>query len=251
MKEGNKILLASLTVTVLLITIFLVLNSNRVHAEDVPGMPFNLTQENIEKIPTTPEEAQNASIAWIKKSWGENLRSENSFLGRFVSPILKGYDKISPYSDPVFKIILGIAPELSWLFILTFVLWITLITHLYSILSVFSTFSKFASLGISLAMTIIISTLGIPKLIAQKIINLISFMSSWWMQLIVILIIIAIFVLLTSFKDEWEIFKKKLKEKHEKKELKEKVEKAEIKSEAALRTTKTIADAFNDEGAGI
>ena len=39
---------------------------------------------------------------------------------KFFGPIIKGYGKISPYTDPVFKYTLGITPSLTWLFVLMY-----------------------------------------------------------------------------------------------------------------------------------
>ena len=253
MKKGNKVLLYSILSAIVLISIFIILNSKPVHAvdENIPGMPFGITPETIDKAPQNPTEAKNITVAWIKKNWAENLRNENSFLGKFMAPILKGYDKISPYTNPVFKVILGIEPQLSWVFFLTLVIWIMLVTNLYSILSIFSAFSKVTSFIISLGSIILVSAAGLPRLIAQKIIDLIvKFATTWWMQLIAIVIVIAIFMLLTTFRKEWETFKQKFFEQKEKEKLKEGVEEAKTKSNQAYKTTKAISEAFED-GAGI
>ncbi|GEM_PF-4289876 len=216
------------------------------------------------------------SEEYLKKEWGIIFK-EN----KFFKPFYEAYTKISPYTDVFFKYTIGMTPSLSWLFALTFFIWLTFLIYLYRILSVFSESSRiiiFAitllimtllsiegldiKIGLFLSMAILlfvvllsiktnvlvallasiiipfvltafispivlstilkdykpIQMLGLPKFIALSIIGLIALSKIWWVQLIIVGLVILGLIVFDSYSGKIEAFTKKIKEKMAKKE---------------------------------
>lgn len=190
--------------------------------EKVKGIGENLTDSEIRS-------------QYLKQEWGKILE-KNKFFG----PIIKGYGKISPYTDPIFKIILGITPSLTWLFVLTLTFWICMVIYIFRIFELTSPFSESAQYGISFGIIVIISVLGITKKLAEKIINVLSKFTIWWVQLIGIGIIILALVVASILSKNVKEVGKTMKEKREKE--KEKSDRAELSS--AAEQGKKISEAL-------
>jgi hypothetical protein len=252
-KKNNKLKFWLITGAIILLAILALFLINKytgkaidpLNTEDPLGIGLNP-----ENMPQTPEDAGEIANNYLKKEWGKEFRNPQGSVGKYTYIIFEGYDKISPYTDPIFKAVLGVEPSLTWLFILTLTLWITFAIFFYRILSVFSTFSKGVSIIASLCLIVIMSTLKITLTIANWIINTISLLTSWWMQLIVAIAVIIGLVVLSTFSKEWTILVKAWKESKEKSQQKEDIAEAKQEAETANQTTKTITEAF-DEGAGI
>lgn len=213
---------------------------------------------------------------YLKKEWGKILEKN-----KYFDPIIEGYRKISPYTDPIFKYTIGMVPSLSWLFALTFFLWLTFLIYIYIALSVFSESSRVVLFAITLLIMILLSIegvdikiglflsmaillfavllsvkinglvallaslvipfvltafvspivlstllkdykpiqmLGIPKFLALAIISLISLSKIWWVQVIVVVLVIVGLILLDKYSITFKEFIKKTKEKMAKKE---------------------------------
>ena len=199
---------------------------------------------NPENLPQTPEDAKTAASNYLKKEWGKILADS-----KYIGPIIKGYNNyIGPWLNPALKVILGVEPSISWLFALTLIIWITLITFFYRILSVFSTFSKWVSFIISVCTMVIASILKIPLYLANKIISLIGILTSWWMQAIAIAALIVGLILISMFSKQWAAMIKKIKENRKKMKIEMEVEmlKAQGKSQAEIQ--KIITDTFGEVG---
>ena len=156
----------------------------------------------------------------------------------FFGGIMNFLDLISPVTDPIFLFILKTEPSLSWLFVLTLLLWIAIIINTYRTLSLISVFSKITHKVISIGIIIIISILGIAKLIAEYIINAISILPSWWLQSIAAgLIIVALLFASISSKGIL-LLSKKARENKKEKEEEEDREKLKTEVEVAEALTK-------------
>ena len=145
---------------------------------------------------------------YLKQEWGKIL-ANNTFFG----PIIKGYEKIAPVVNPVSKYTLGIKPSLSWLFILTLTLWICILIYLIRIFELFPILSGFTRIVICLGVMMIISSLEITKKLAEKIINIISLFTTWWMQLIGIGLVIIGLIVASIFSKNFKEVGKAMKEK--------------------------------------
>jgi predicted Holliday junction resolvase-like endonuclease len=133
---------------------------------------------------------------YLKKE-GVSLLEKNVIAG----PIIRGYKVISPYTNPILEYCVGMAPTLSWYFILLFIIWFTLVKYFYTFYEVlrdFSTFSNSTSLVISSAFFVILIVLqffqNVSKFFADKIIWSIGLFDEWWMQAILVLVGIIIFI---------------------------------------------------------
>ena len=145
-----------------------------------------------------------------------------------MGPLISGYGKISPYTNPIFEYTLGMKPTLSWLFVLTIVLWICFVTYMLRLLSITSLFSKWVQVIISFGVVIIISVTGITRKLAQEILDKLSLLNTWWMQLIGVVIVIFMIILASVFSEEIEKLIKKIKEKKAKNE--EEINRKKLKS---------------------
>ena len=206
-------------------------------SEDPLGIGFN--PENLNQ---DPEQIKNKTTAYLKQEW-ENILLNNKYIGPFLS-FYK--DKISPYSTPIVKGLLGIEPSISWLFLLTLMIYITFIVFVYRIISVYSTFSPGVSWIIAICLITIFSALGISRNIAGQIINAASLLTSWWMQLIVVILVIALLIFMNVFSKQFGEMLEKMKENREKMKQEMDVLEAKIKSDSAYKTTKAVVKSFED-----
>jgi len=210
------------------------------HAQEMPQLPG---VGNINPETGLPEELEDIKEAgekltdkeersqFLKEAQGKLLK-ENKYTG----PIIEGYEKISPVTDPIFKYTIGLEPSLTWLFTLTFILWIAFLIYTFRILEIASPFSKTVQYTLSIGIIIIISIMGVTKTLAGYIINTISLFTTWWMQLIGIIVIIIALILASIFSDNLKGLFKLIKEKKEKSE--EKINREKLKG--SLKVVETL-----------
>lgn len=175
---------------------------------------------------------------YLKKEWGIIFKENPAF-----KPFYEAYMKVSPYTNPIFKYTIGMTPSLSWLFLLTLALWITLLIYLIRIFE-FTSFSPIVRNLISLIFIVMFSLLGATKAIAELIINLITKLAtSWWMQLFGAVIVVVWLVLLSMFSENLKKWVQKMRENRAK--MKEEIDR--FKSAQNAKTienfTKTISEA--------
>lgn len=140
---------------------------------------------------------------FLRKEWSEKI--EQSFI----------FEKIQAV-NPVFKIILGMEFSLSWLFVLTLVLWIFFVVYAFRILGIFSLIAGWLKFVILIGLIGLNSWFVVTAWISEWIINQISLMSSWWMQLIGALVVIVALVVACVFSKSFENLFKRVKERQEK-----------------------------------
>lgn len=183
---------------------------------------------------------------YLKKEWDKVLTNNSGFFGK----LYRGYSKVSPYSDPVLEYVVGMAPSLSWMFLLVLVIWFMLVKYYYTFYEVlrdFSTFSDITSMVVSLCFLVILLVLQFFQSISvwgsNKIIELISFVTSPIMQVVLVIVGIIILILLSRFSKEVKILAKFVKMKiykmNKEAEEKERIERQEV----ATRNMERIADA--------
>jgi len=147
---------------------------------------------------------------YLKKEWEKILEKSETF-----GPAVRAYKDFSPYTDPVFRYTIGMTPSLSWLFALTLVLWIAFVIYIFRAFEAFGFYSKWAGIGMSFALVIIISMFGFVNLLAELIINAIALTDIWWVQLILIGIVIVGLIVASIFskavKDFFRTLKKRRK----------------------------------------
>ena len=221
----------------ILILLFAILFTNLVYAQvdDI----YDKVDEKFDKfgnVIDNPEDAGQIAQDYLKQEWGKILE-KNKFFG----PIIAQYKKISPYTDPVFGIVLGIAPGLNWLFVLTLALWITFLIFIYRAFHLYGFFSEGVGLIISLCILVIISVLGIPKQFANWIINAISLLGNPIIQLIIAVLVLIGLIFLVKFSKEIEKYMKGVKERRKK--MKEALRKAE--TEIHAKKIETISKAID------
>ena len=164
-------------------------------------------------LPKDTGDLQN--VSYLKTEWGKILEKN-----RFFGPMMIFYGNLSPYTDPVFLILIGMKPAVTWLFVLTFIIWITFIIYMFRISEFFAFYSEKVRYIVAFLLVVLISALGVTKTIAQWTINTIVFFSTtWWIQLIGGLIVIIVLMVLSVFsKNIQDLFKTMAKKREESQE---------------------------------
>ncbi len=176
---------------IILLTFSLILSINLVLSQ-VPENPY---KDDINKINQGKEILKNLTqnetrSEFLKKQWGE-LLSKNTYL----APIFAFFTQISPFTNPFFKYVIGLEPSFTFLFLLTLVLWITLVVVIFRTLDLLSILSKKFHYIAAFGIVIIVSLLGLTKGIAGGIIDSLEKLQTWWIKLIFLIIIIAMLLL--------------------------------------------------------
>lgn len=215
------------TVVVLVIIsfFFAIALAVNIHAQnEAPGMDELPLQEEAEAIQAGQEKYEQFTTAenksdYLKKEWGKIL-SNSPFMG----PIIRGLDKISPVTDPLFKYTVGMEPSMTWLFILTLIIWIALAILIFRLSSLALPFSSSTRYVIAIGGIIFISIFGAVKKFAEGIIAVLSIFNAWYMQLIAALLVIVAIIIGAMFSKQIEKIAKRMKEQKEKEELETGVE---------------------------
>jgi hypothetical protein len=207
--------------------IFVIVNSLLITSQTPDLFGENINQETgqIEIIDDLTDEEKREDF--IRTEWGKIL-DRNKYIG----PLLRGLNEISPFTDPIVRYTVGMEPRLTWLFVVTFVLWWTLVIYGYRLLELVSVFSNLVQVVLSFGLVIIFSLLGGTKWIAELIINTIALFDIWWVQLIGGIVVIIIIVLLGFFSKQLELFFEAMKKRR--KELKRDIEHEKMKGEVEV-----------------
>ncbi len=238
MKRENKILLHSLISAIVLISIFIILNSQPVHAvdENIPGMPFGLTQETIEKTPQTPEEAQNITMTWLKNGWNEYIAKQ---------PVIGKAHNYFLNHQLIFKILFNEPYSFSLTFIAIFALWLFLMILISGLVDGALVKSNGLNFLISIGAVMILAKIGFIKDTVIFTLNLILSPTQWWLRWLLGGVVMVILILITQLKiaakEKIEMYEKeaeKEKTKQNAKEAYQKAEEAESEVEALEKPIK-------------
>jgi len=210
-------------------------------AQDSNGLAQGQIGLNPENIPK-PDNINQIKSDYLKKEWGKIL-ANNTYFG----PIIKAYNKISPITNPIFRYTTGIEPGLNWTFILGLFLLITFLIYIYRILSVFSTFSSGASFIISLALVVILGNIGFIKIVSSSIVKLFSALTSWWAQLIFVVLFWALLIVASMYSKQVAALLKKWKEARKKAIEEEKISNLKAEQNIEKKFRKDITNALGDE----
>jgi len=216
----------------------------------IPG-----TNLNPSDIPESPEELAKVSIDYLKQEWIKISRN-NQFLLQIQQWHIKNADII----DPLFKYTVGLVPSLSFLFILSIVLWLTIVIVIYKISSIFNILpakpilSKLARFGLTILIAMFISLIRATTIIAQALIEIVKIVNIWWVQLIIAVLIVIALIYIDIISEKISKFFADWKEKKEKKKTQKQAKKAlELAEEKAKREKpgaimrKTLARARAEE----
>ena len=187
----------------------------------------NNLEENVDKLNTAADTISNedARTAYLKQEWTKIF--EKSKTGRFFL----GISKILASLSPVFKLLIGIEYSLSWLFFLSFGVWIALVVIIYRpVREAFS--SKLAAIGIA----VIIPAIASQFKVISKIVSFFTplFTKTWIIWVSIILAIVLLYIYNKFNKKLWDIYRKNKKKEDEarregKAKLTEKIDDIKIK----------------------
>jgi len=196
-------------------------------------LPTIIAEDNlppeIKKVSKVGEKITERDTEYLKQEWGKILE-KNPFFG----PIISNYNKISPYTDPIFKYTIGMPPSLSWLFALTIVLWIAFIIYSFRLLTLAPVLSDTAQKLVAMGLILIFSVLGFIQKIAVFIIDLISKTDSWKIQLFSVVAIIIALIAVSIFSKQLQELAEGLKK-----------EKEDTKRDIATKKIEALADALD------
>lgn len=239
--SDKKLLLAGVfLVSLLILNIFVI---SLIKAEDGGDSPLPQEFRGISETGQKLVEEGNRS-QYLKQEWGKILANN-----KIIGPIIKGYAKISPYTDPIIKLIIGMTPSLTWLFVLALTIWICLAIYIFRFLGLVSVVSEITQYLIFIATMIVISFTKVCLNISQITINRLSLFTTWWMQLIGIGVVLGILILASVFSKQLKEFFEKAKERRAK--MREEANRMELEKNAVISKmfTKAITKSDNyDEG---
>jgi len=154
----------------------------------------------IDELPRNEKEAKDVGENFLMQEWKDLLKRDT-----FFGSIIFLYEKTTYFLNPVFKIILGVEASLSWIFILTLVIWFTLLIFVIRTFSAFSLFSPWAQDVISLALMIIVSVSGVTHGLASWIIFVLNKLDTWYFKLIGFMIVVILLIVLAVFSKYWKM----------------------------------------------
>jgi len=228
----KRLLLSLLVIGLLIVMVMGQDDDSLTDIDPSTGLPYKVGEVKDIGDKITDEKGRE----FLKKEYGEKLK-ENKYLGWMVGI----YDRGAFIINPVSKYVFGMEPDLSWLFVLNIVISITLVTYSLRFLEFFSLFSKTIQFIVSFAFLIALSLLKVTVWISEQIINVISKLPNWWLQLIgvgiVIIVLVTANVFSSAFRDIIKGSEKKQEENKEefnRRRLKQKVEVAEAFTEGLM-----------------
>ena len=205
---------------------------------------------DINNLPKTPEEAVNTTGAYLAKEWGKLLANSS-----FFKPFYSLYIKNQKLVDGVSKSTIGMAPSMSWLYLIAFIGWFSLVQLAFSLFSLIPEGKSerlyfYEKLILTLIAAIIISYTHLASILARLSLKLLNIINTWWGQLLGALIIIIIFVLIATYSQTLikmaEFFNRKRKLERALKDAKEAKEMAKEAKEKESPFDEAMAELGND-----
>ncbi len=237
----KKRALLKILIFMFILTSFLII---LVHSQTTPstpaGTPAPAVGGNIDPDTGLPNEVlpiakagdiisdNDKRTAYLKAEW-EKILLKSATFGPAVRFLLR--------LDPVSKFLLGIPINFSWYFFLTLVIFIDLLISMFRA-TWFFRINKATHYIIYMALCILVIYFKIPKGIAASIVGIIALLSQWWMQYVIIAIVILAAIVATYFSKQLKIIAISMKE-HNKKTMEE-LDRRKLKSD--LR----VADALRE-----
>ncbi len=235
-----------------LIVLFSIVNVLAIDLDSIDSQVQKIDDKvsNVNNIIEDPLKARDEiRSAYLKREFGKVLINKP-----YIGGIIKFYQKISPYTDPVFEYAVGMKPSWSWFFALVFIIWLVLIKYFYTfyeILRDFSTFSDWVSLAISLCILMIMFVLNFFQstslFLANKIVALLELLNIWWVKVLGVIVFIVVSILAGKFSNQLNVIAQKIKDNREKmkKELTE-LDRT-MRAERATKRIEKIAEEFSDD----
>lgn len=190
-KSASKItksLLSLLLVFILIINLSTIISQETPPLQDIP-IVGNVNAEtgqikSFEKFQevgeTLSQKEQNKS--YLLREWTA-LAYKNSFIG----PILFYTEKFFSFFNPLWKIAFGVEFSWSWAFILSFLIWTTLVIIFYFPSKAFTEFNAFLTLIFAMIIATLAGSGGVIRIavdiLTKAIVNL------WWLTLALIIIL--------------------------------------------------------------
>ena len=206
MKKG---LLFSLFLTFIFVFSFLTKVIAETDSLENISTQIEKTQDSVSKL--SDSESRND---FLKQQWIELIKK--SQLGKFMESTIQTIKPI----NPLIEFLIGVEFSWSLLFLVTFVIWISIGIYTKRALTFFDIFSKYFRYVISIVTAIVFAIIGITKVISYFIVNRINSLPSLWLKLIVGVIIIIIILYLSIFSKILEKIFKNIQRKREQSKLK-------------------------------
>ncbi|VVB80487.1 Uncharacterised protein [uncultured archaeon] len=208
------------------------------------------TVDTAGKIISNPVVARDElSKAYLKQAWGQILESKP-----IIGNVIRGYRAVSPYTDPIISFILGMAPTLSWYFLLLFVVWFTLIKYystLFEILKDFTVFNDTIIVILLFFFYLALTLLGvfqtISKWISDKVVSIFSLFSEWYVQLIALAVLVVGLIFLGKLSKQIKIISRAIKLKQIKNKKEKEQEERNKRQEKATQRLEKVVETVSKE----
>ncbi|MFH1425522.1 MAG: hypothetical protein ABIG28_02210 [archaeon] len=174
------------------------LNLPLINGQTAPLGDLEKTTESLEKYRdiATDNVSRNE---YLKQEWAKILNKS------YVSPYIEKSQTAIKFLDPVFEIFIGTTFKFSWSFLLTFIIWLLLISVAFDFLIIVEyyfkpeKYSKHARWSAWIIFVGLISTIRIPLYFSDFIVKTISLTNHWGIQVILLVIIIVLLVFLSKY----------------------------------------------------
>lgn len=227
-----------LVLTLILTLLFSLLPT---YAATLPGTSVDLdkAKQTLDGVPKTQDElkevVQNKTTSYLKQQWMKYFK-ESKFFGPLTNFYLS-------YISPSLKYVFGMEPEISWLFLVSLIIWLILLNGFYQSISSFSSFSETPSFLIALGLSIILGVLKVSIILATPIVWFIGLYSYWWAKIIIGIVLVIILILAVKFfksvKAYIRLVKKQRKE--------EEAAMTQVRLKASAKNMEKMVDSINNE----
>jgi uncharacterized membrane protein len=179
---------------------------------------LGINPDNLDNIPQTPEDAEQAGREYLKQEWNKII------LKLPVIGSIHGYFVAHPL---IFQILFKEPYNFSLTFICIFILWVFILVNVSNIFSGLIRGGTYTGLLIGLAVSVALAQVGVIGGIVRFVLSIIYARDTWWIRLLLWLVVIVVLMLVAYFDSALKDTIKKSKEEKEKAEVKEKAEESE------------------------
>ena len=200
--------------------------------------------EEVEDIADTLSD-DDARAEYLKQEWIKMVDDKPWIR----EPLIQG-DKVFTFLNPIWKFILRMEFEWSWLFFLTLMIWLNLLDWGYTLVNMLEGFyllkySKYFKWVSFLILVIFFSFIEISKFLSNVIISFISGKGAWWFQLISVLIVFGGFIFLMKYSRRLRVLLKLSKRMKRQRRVEKKVEKQEKMQKTTRKKVEEVKEQVN------
>jgi len=170
---------------------------------------------SLDKIPQTPEDVASVSLTYLKQEWTKMI-AKNKYIGPIHNFFLN--------HQTIFIILFNEKYEFSLTFILLFILWIFLAFMFGRMINALGLLKMGFGWAAGILCSVVLSQIGLIKLITNSILALIYAKDLWWMRALLWAVLVIVLMLIFYLNQMVSQSIEKSKKEGEERATKEKVE---------------------------